>query len=71
MTDPWTDPADALFTNPDWEDPFPEWEEENPSGWPKTLAGPEWEMASWVAFDVIFEIGTDFYAPRARWVADR
>ena len=72
MTDPWTDPADALFTNPDWEDPFP-YEE----GWPVELAGPEYLMAVYASYGAkqVPPFGAwvddDFYAPRARWVSDR
>ena len=72
MTDPWTDTADALFTNPDWEDPFPY---EDVEWWPSDMAGPEF----WMAFDEFFGVfemdgswaTTDFYAPRARFVSDR
>ena len=71
MTDIWMDPADALFTNPDWEDPFP-YEE----GWPVELVGPEYLMALGLLpweFDGYEGVWCppDFYAPRARWVSDR
>ena len=73
MTDQWTDPADALFTNPDWEDPFPDEELE----WcASDMGGPEYWMAFDEVFYGVFEMdgswaSTDFYAPRARFVSDR
>ena len=69
MTDPWTDPEDALFTNPDWEDPFP-YEEADAPWWLGAGVTPEFLLA--FEESLFVEMGEpDFYAPRARWVADR
>ena len=63
----WTDPMDELFTNPDWEDPFPM---DDAPWWAFVGVTPAYTAA----FEelCLVEMGEpDFYAPRARWTSDR